>query len=38
VDRKVMSRKKNIGRKVMSSRDIVVVLVVVAARGGGEKT
>jgi hypothetical protein len=39
VERKVMSRKRNIGRKVMSSRDIVVVVVVVvAARGGGEKT
>jgi len=37
VERKVMSGKRNIGRKVMSSRDIVVV-VVVAARGGGEKT
>jgi hypothetical protein len=36
VERKVMSRKRNIGRKVMSSRNIVVV--VVAARGGGEKT
>ncbi len=33
-----MSRKRNIGRKVMSSRDIVDVVVVVAARGGGEKT
>ncbi len=33
-----MSRKRNIGRKVTNSRDIVVVVVVVAARGGGEKT